>query len=143
MGTGPAGSVFGENSFYRDPPPPTHTPYVPTPMSRDNSDFNSLVPVVFIHWVKVTSQRISLNPSFGSRDRVPPSSFWSKFDIQCAAVTLKMRFRSPKYNHLFTLSLLCVFATLVKVHQLVHILKLESTLTPTGSAPKSVLPSLS
>ena len=69
-------------------------------------------------------------------------------NVQYAAVTLKMRLRLPKYNHLFTLSLLCVFATLVKVLQLVHILKLESTTTPTptGSAPKAVYqpsPSLS
>ena len=87
------------------------------------------------------SQRIRFNPSFGSRDRVPPS-----FDIQCAAVALKMRLRSRKYIHLFTLSLLCVFATLVKVHQFAHILKLESTSTPTGSALKAVCqpsPSLS
>ena len=29
------------------------------------------------------------NPSFGSRDRVQTSYFWSKFDIQSASVTLK------------------------------------------------------
>ena len=47
-------------------------------------------------------------------------------------------FRDGTMWVLFTLSLLCVFATLVKVHKLVYILKLESTSTPTGSAPKAV-----
>ena len=41
------------------------------------------------------------NPSFGSRDRVHTSFFESKFDIQSAGVTLKMRSRSPKPNTVF------------------------------------------
>ena len=42
--------------------------------------------------------RIGQNLSFGSRGRC----FWSKFDIQIAGVTLKMRSRSPKSNHFFS-----------------------------------------
>ena len=56
------------------------------------------------------------NPSFGSRDRVQTSFFWSKFDIQSAGVTLKMRSRSPKSNHFFPMSQCCLFASLVKIH---------------------------
>ena len=41
------------------------------------------------------------NPSFGSRGRVQTICFWSKFDIQIAGVTLKMRSRSPKSDHFF------------------------------------------
>ena len=44
------------------------------------------------------------NPSFGSRDRVQISFFWSKSDIQNAGVTLKMRSRSPKSNQFFPMS---------------------------------------
>ena len=46
--------------------------------------------------------------------------FWSKFDIQSAGVTLKMRLRSLKSNHFFPTSHLCFCASLVKIHQLVQ-----------------------
>ena len=39
----------------------------------------------------------------------------SKFDIQSADVTLKMRQRSPKSNHFFPLSQMCFYARLVKI----------------------------
>ena len=44
--------------------------------------------------------KFGLNLSFGSRDKVRTSFFWSKLDIQ-NVVTLKMRPRSPKSNHIF------------------------------------------
>ena len=46
--------------------------------------------------------------------------FWSKFDIQSAGVTLKMRSRSPKSNHFFPMSQWCFPASLVKIHLLVQ-----------------------
>ena len=48
------------------------------------------------------------NPSFGSRDRMQTSFFGSKFESQCAGVTLKMRSRSPKSNHFFPMSQWCL-----------------------------------
>ena len=65
-------------------------------------------------------QKFGQNPSFGSRDRVQKSFFWSKFDIQSAVVTLKMRSRSPKTNCFFPLSQWCFCSSLVKIHQLVQ-----------------------
>ena len=47
------------------------------------------------------------------------SLFLSKFDIQSAGLTLKMRSRSPKSNHFFPMSQWCFYARLVKIHQLV------------------------
>ena len=61
-----------------------------------------------------------LNPSFGSRDRVQTSIFWSKFDIQNAGVFLEIRPRSSKSNIFFTLSKWCFCASLVRIHALVH-----------------------
>ena len=46
--------------------------------------------------------------------------FWSKLDIQSAGVTLKMRSRSPKSNHVFFMSEWCFYVSLVKIHQLVQ-----------------------
>ena len=45
----------------------------------------------------------------------------SEFDIQDACVTLKMRSRSPKCNHLFPKFKWCFCASLVKIHQLVQV----------------------
>ena len=45
--------------------------------------------------------KFGLNPSFGSRDRVQRSCFWSKFDLQSAGVTLKIMSLSPKANQFF------------------------------------------
>ena len=56
----------------------------------------------------------------GSKDRVQTSCFGSKFDIQSAGVTLKMRSRSPKSNHFFPMSHWCFCVSLVKIHQLVR-----------------------
>ena len=52
--------------------------------------------------------------------RVDKLSFLSKFDIQNASVTLKMRSRSPKSNHFFLMSQWCFCASLVKIHQLIQ-----------------------
>ena len=43
--------------------------------------------------------KFGLKTSFGSRGRVQTSflAFWSKFDIQSAGVTLKMRSKSPNF----------------------------------------------
>ena len=46
--------------------------------------------------------------------------FWSKFDIQSAGVTLKIRSMSPKSNHFFPMSQWCFCASLVKIHRLVQ-----------------------
>ena len=54
--------------------------------------------------------KFSLNP-FCSRDRVQTSFCWSKFNIQSADVTLKMRPRSPRSNYFFALSYWCFCAT--------------------------------
>ena len=56
------------------------------------------------------------NPSFGSRDRMQTSFFWSRFDFQSAGVALK---GSPKSNHFFPMSKWCFHASLVKIHQMV------------------------
>ena len=59
-------------------------------------------------------------PSFGSRNRVQTSFFWSKYDIQSVGVTLKIKSRSPKSNHFFSMSKWCFCASLVKIHQFVQ-----------------------
>ena len=62
-------------------------------------------------------------PSFGSRDRVQTSHFWSNLTfkvLQSAGVTLKMRSRSPKSKHFFPMSHWCFCVSLVKIHQLVQ-----------------------
>ena len=41
------------------------------------------------------SVKIGQNPSFGSRGRLKTSCFWSKYDIQIAGVTLKVRSLLP------------------------------------------------
>ena len=46
------------------------------------------------------------------------SFFWSKFDIQSAGVSLKIRSRSPKSNDFFPMSQWCFYASLVEIHQL-------------------------
>ena len=61
------------------------------------------------------------------------------------AVTLKIRSRSPKPNQLIIMSQCYIHANLVKIHPSVHQIspKQESvklTLTPTGSAPKTICP---
>ena len=56
------------------------------------------------------------NPSFGSSERGQTSFFGSKFDIQSAGVTLKMRSTSTKSNHIFPMFQWCSCASLVKIH---------------------------
>ena len=60
------------------------------------------------------------NPSFGSRYRVQTSFCLSKFDIQSAGVTFKMRSRSQKSNHFFPMPQWSFYASLVKIQQLVQ-----------------------
>ena len=77
------------------------------------------------------------------------STFGLKFSSLSLAVTLKIRSRSPKPNQLFIMSQCYIHANLLKIHPPVHEIscKQESvmltptlTLTPTGSAPKTVCP---
>ena len=49
--------------------------------------------------------------------------FWSKFYIQNAGVTLKMRSKSPKSNHFFPMFQWCLCASLVKIHQFIQEIK--------------------
>ena len=60
------------------------------------------------------------NQSFGSRDRMQTSVFWSNVDIQSAGITSKMRSRSPKSNYFFPISQWCFYVSLVKINQLVQ-----------------------
>ena len=60
------------------------------------------------------------NPSFGWGDRVQASFFLTKFEIQSASVALKMRSRSPKSNHFFSMPQWCFYVSLVKIHQLIQ-----------------------
>ena len=80
-------------------------------------------------------------------DIVHTSTFWLKFGISSPALTLKIRSRSPKPNQLFKMSQCYIHANLVKIHPSVHEIsckqenvKLTPTLTPTGSAPKTICP---
>ena len=66
---------------------------------RSRSPKSNLLTISIIQYIK-----FGQNPSFGSSDRVQTSSYGSKFDIQSAGVTLKMRPRSPKSNHFFPMS---------------------------------------
>ena len=63
---------------------------------------------------------VGRNLSFGSRDRVQTNLFGSKFDIRSAGVSLIMRSRSTKSNHVFSMYQRCLYASLVKHHQLVQ-----------------------
>ena len=56
------------------------------------------------------------------------SSFLSKFDIQSAGVTLKMRSRSPKSNHFFPMPQWCFCANLVKIHPSVQEIRVQTML---------------
>ena len=76
------------------------------------------------------------------------NTFWLKFGSLSPAVTVKIRSRSPKPNHLIIMSQCYIHANLVKIHPPVHEMscKQESvmptpslTLMPTGSAPKTIL----
>ena len=62
-----------------------------------------------------------------------------------AAVALKIRSRSPKFNQLFSPSKQCIYASLVKIHPLVQKIMSRKdatqTSTQTGSAPKPICPS--
>ena len=80
---------------------------------------------------------VGQNPSFGSRDRVQTSFFWSKLS---SGVTLKMRSRSPKSNHFFPPPPNNAYVQ-VKIHPLVHEIECreEATPTPMGSAPPTPL----
>ena len=60
---------------------------------------------------------VALNPTHQSVQEIG-KLFWSKFDIQSAGVTLKMRSRSSKSNHFFPMSHWCFCVSLVKIHQL-------------------------
>ena len=73
------------------------------------------------------------------------STFWLKFGNLSAAVTLKIKSRSPKPNQLFIMFHCYIHANLVKIHPSVHEIscKQESvtlTPTPTGFAPKTICP---
>ena len=79
-----------------------------------------------------------------SWDMAHTSTFGPKFGSLSPAVTLKIRSRSPKPHQLFIMSQCYIHVNLVKFHPPVHELscKQESvTLTPTGSAPKTMSPS--
>ena len=82
------------------------------------------------------------NPSFGSRDTVQ-TAFFGQNSTFSAGVTLKMRSRSPKSNHVFSPSQ-CVSANVIKIHSLVQETECrqEAMLmrTQTGSAPKEICP---
>ena len=83
------------------------------------------------------------NPSTSSWDMVHTNNFGLKFGSLSPAVTLKIRSRSPKPNQLIIMSQCYIHANLVKIHPTVHEIscKQESvTLTPTGSAPKTICP---
>ena len=76
-------------------------------------------------------------------DIVHTSTFWLKFGSLCPAVILKIRSRSPKPNQLFIMSQCYILANLVTIHLLVHeisCIQESVTLTPTGSAPKTICP---
>ena len=73
--------------------------------------------------------------------------FGLKFGSLSPTVTLKIRSRSPKPNHLFIMSHRYIHANLSKIHLPVHEIscKQESvtptlTSTPTGSATKTIWP---
>ena len=75
------------------------------------------------------------------------STFGLKFGSLSPAVSLKIRSRSPKPNQLFIMSQCYIHANLVLIHPPVHEIscKQESvtptlTLTPTGSAQKTICP---
>ena len=62
-----------------------------------------------------------------------------------AAVTMKIRSRSPKLNQFFVMSKLCIYENLVRIQPLVYkILSRQEcvtpTITPMGSAPNTVCP---
>ena len=60
--------------------------------------------------------------------------------FQSAAVTLKIRSRSPKSNQLVPFSQQCIYASLVKIYQTVQKIRhgKEATWTPTGSTPSGL-----
>ena len=81
---------------------------------------------------------------------VHTSTFGLPFGSLSPTVTLNIRSRSPKPNQLFIMSQCYIHANLAKIRQPVHeiLCKQESvmptpmlTLTPTGSAPKTKVPS--
>ena len=57
---------------------------------------------------------------FNSRDTIQKPYFGQNLTFQSAPVTLKIRSRSPKSNGLFPSSQQCIYASLVKTHQLVQ-----------------------
>ena len=76
-----------------------------------------------------------------SWDMVHTSTFGLKFSSLSPTVILKIRSRSPKPQQLFIMSQCYIHVNLVKIHPPVQELscKQESvTLTPTGSAPKTM-----
>ena len=78
-----------------------------------------------------------------SWDMVHTSTSGLKFGSLSPAVTLKIRWRSPKPNQLIIMSQCYIHANLVKIHPPANEIscKQESvTLTPTGSAPKTICP---
>ena len=113
-------------------------------------------------WVKVTKIKSALhhvpmlypcksgwNLPTSSWDIVHTSTFGLKSGSLSPTVTLKIRSRSLKPNQLFIKSKCYIHANLVKIHSPVHEIscKQESvtltptlTLTPTGSAPKTICP---
>ena len=75
--------------------------------------------------------------------------FWLKFGSLSPTVTLLIRSRSPKPNQLLIMSQCYIHAHLVKIHPRVHEIPCKQenvtltpmlTLTPMGSAPKTICP---
>ena len=82
-------------------------------------------------------------PANCSQDNMQTSTFWLKYSSSNLTVTLKIRSRSPKSNQLFNVSECCIHANLVKICRPIHEISCSQetiTLTPTGSAPKTVCP---
>ena len=69
----------------------------------------SLLPTMYIY-------KFGQNPSTSSEDNAWKP--YSKWTFQSDAVTLKIRSRSPSFDHLFLSSHQCIYASLVKLHPL-------------------------
>ena len=92
-------------------------PWLDKKQSADKAHSYSLNSVVTLKTIPIIQfRKFGQNSSFCSRDK----HFWSKFDIQKAGMTLKMRLMSPKSNHFFPLSQWCFCACFIKIHLLVQ-----------------------
>ena len=95
----------------------------PLKLGHGHQNLNNFLIIPMIQYKK-----FGQNLSFGSRDRMQTSFFWSKFNIQSADVTLKMRSMSPKSNHFFPMFQWCFCATLVKIHHLFQEIRVQTML---------------